>query len=128
MNVARLAATAVTPELEFNPDSAHISIKGECYPENPLAFFDPVFASLRRYFAEQKPSVFVARVQLQYVNSAATKAFRNLYLMLEELGKSGVSVRVEWVYDPEDDALEELGEDLAADLNYIDIVKIELTS
>ena len=128
MNVSRLAATAVTPEIEFNPSAEHLSIKGECYPENPLAFFDPVFSSLRRYFAEHKPAHFVARIQLQYVNSAATKAFRNLYLMLEELGKTGVTVTIEWVYDPEDDALEELGEDLAADLTYIDVVKIELTS
>ena len=121
MSIVRLAATAVTPEIEFRPLERRLAIEGECYPENPLPFFDPVFSSLRRYFANEKPVDFEVRLRLNYVNSASTKAFRNLFTMLNEVGEGGANVAVNWEFDPDDDALEELGADLAADLHYLDV-------
>jgi hypothetical protein len=120
MSTVRLAATTVTPLIEFHPQEARMAIVGECYPENPLVFFDPILATLKRYFAAEKPASFSLTLRLHYVNSAATKAFRNLYLLLDELGQHGAKVAVRWEFDADDDAMEELGADLAADLHYLD--------
>ncbi len=121
MSLIRLAATAVTPEIEFHPGERTLRITGECYPENPLPFFEPVLASLQRYFNSEKPPEFEATFRLNYVNSASTKAFRNLFLLLESVGKAGASMAVNWEFDPDDDALQELGADLADDLHYVDL-------
>ena len=98
-----------------------LAIQGECFPENPVPFFEPVLATLRRYFTEQRPLAFDVRVRLQYVNSASTKAFRHLFCLLDEAGQAGAQVNLTWEFDAEDDALEELGLDLADGLNYLDV-------
>ena len=77
MNVITLPATATTPLIEFRPGERELAIQGECFPENPVPFFEPVLATLRRYFTEQRPLAFDVRVRLQYVNSASTKAYRD---------------------------------------------------
>ena len=64
---------------------------------------------------------FNATLRLQYVNSASTKAFRHLFCLLDEVGQSGARVTVDWEFDAEDDALEELGLDLADGLTYLDV-------
>ena len=121
MNVITLPATATTPLIEFRPGERELAIQGECFPENPVPFFEPVLATLRRYFTEQRPLAFDVRVRLQYVNSASTKAFRHLFCLLDEAGQAGAQVNLTWEFDAEDDALEELGLDLADGLNYLDV-------
>lgn len=121
MSVVKLPATSTTPMIEFRPLEHRIAIVGECFPENPLPFFEPVLSTLRRYFAEQRPREFSATLRLQYVNSASTKAFRHLFCLLDEVGQSGARVTVAWEFDAEDDALEELGLDLADGLTYLDV-------
>jgi hypothetical protein len=121
MSTVQLAATTTTPEIRFEPAAGQLAIRGECYPENPLTFFEPIFSTLDRYFANEKPARFAVTLQLQYVNSAATKAFRNLMIRLNALGEAGCEVKVAWEFDPEDDAIEELGTDLVEDLHYLDV-------
>jgi len=128
MSIVKVAATALTPDIEFDPQGAKISFIGEVYPENPLPFFDPIINTLRRYFLSVKPEQFDVVMRLNYVNSASTKAFRNLFLLFDEVGKGGTTVRIRWEHDPDDDAIEELGADLAADLHYIDLVHVEATA
>jgi hypothetical protein len=121
MNVITLPATATTPLIEFRPAERELAIQGECFPENPVPFFEPVLSTLRRYFTEQRPQAFDVRLRLQYVNSASTKAFRHLFCLLDEAGRAGAQVNLAWEFDAEDDALEELGLDLADGLNYLDV-------
>ena len=128
MSIVRLAATAVTPEIEFHPGEARLEIRGECYPENPLVFFEPILSTLKRYFANEKPARFALTLRLNYVNSAATKAFRNLYRLLDEVGHGGAKVNVRWEHHAEDDAMEELGLDLAADLHFLDVEQVALSA
>ncbi|MFN3295525.1 DUF1987 domain-containing protein [Caldimonas sp.] len=119
MSVVRVPATTVTPEIEFQPGAQYLRIRGECYPENPLVFFEPLLGTLQRYFAQERPLRFAVQVQMNYVNSASTKAFRQLFLMLDALGRRGAQVEVQWEHDAQDDVMAELGVDLASDLPYV---------
>ena len=116
MRSLQLAATTVTPQVTFDPDRGLLVMSGECYPENPTPFFAPIFAALEGHFRQTTLREFEARLRLSYVNSASTKALRRLFGLLHAMAEHGVIVSVAWQHDPDDDAVAELGEDLAAGL------------
>ena len=115
MQALKSERTSVTPEVVFSPAEQLLRIEGECYPENPLPFFNPILATLKHYFELHKPPHFEARMQLQYINSASTMGLRSLFSLFNEAGERGTDIRVLWAYDAEDDAIEELGADLVED-------------
>ncbi|WP_005035280.1 DUF1987 domain-containing protein [Holophaga foetida] len=121
-------ATPMTPEVTLSGKDARLSIAGECYPENPLRFFAPLFEALNDVFEAHNPARFSACIHLKYINSASTKAFRQIFKLLDAAAAKGVGVEVEWVFDPEDDALQELGMDLAEDMCFLDYRECPLES
>ncbi len=79
MQALKSERTSVTPEVVFSPAEQLLRIEGECYPENPLLFFNPLLAMLGQYFEASQPARFVAEVKLQYINSASTMGLRSLF-------------------------------------------------
>jgi len=119
MQPIKAERTSVTPEITFLPAESRLVVEGECYPENPLPFFNPILATLKTYFETHKPSQFEAEMRLQYINSASTMGLRSLFSLFNEAGQRGTDVRVLWAYDAEDDAIEELGTDLVEDFHNV---------
>lgn len=119
MQTIRAERTSVTPEVVFTPAEQRLVVQGECYPENPLPFFNPILSTLRTYLETHKPPRFEAEMRLQYINSASTKGLRSLFALLNDAGERGTDVRVLWAYDAEDDAIEELGTDLVEDFHNV---------
>ncbi|AEF91920.1 Domain of unknown function DUF1987-containing protein [Delftia sp. Cs1-4] len=115
MQALKSERTSVTPEVVFSPAEQLLRIEGECYPENPLPFFNPLLVMLGQYFEASQPARFVAEVKLQYINSASTMGLRSLFELLDQAGQKGTDIRVVWAFDEEDDAIEELGADLVED-------------
>jgi len=112
MQPIKAARTDNTPAIIFNPAGCTLFIEGECYPENPNSFFNPVISTIHSYMEENKPAKFNARIRLAYVNSASTKSMRHLFMVLNDAAKAGCSVDVDWEFDQDDDAIQDLGEDL----------------
>ena len=46
MHNLHIERSNVTPEILFIPASQRMEIAGECYPENPLPFFQPLLHHL----------------------------------------------------------------------------------
>jgi len=112
--------TTVTPEVTFRPDEALLVMMGECYPENPSPFFNPILGAVESHFRASRLPAFDARFRLTYVNSASTRALRRLFGVLNAMAEHGVAVTVTWEHDALDDAAAELGEDLASGLMRLD--------
>ncbi len=112
MTPIRIAATEVTPEILFSPTEKILSIQGECHPENPAVFFGPILGLIQQYLETAKPEHFVMNVRFAYINSASTKAMRQVFVMLDAATKRGCNVDINWEFDPDDDAIQELGQDL----------------
>jgi hypothetical protein len=121
MNALRLDRSAVTPEVVLSPELRTLTLRGECYPENPLPFFAAIFAALDKGLAQDAHQPFEVRLQLSYVNSASTKALRKLLLRLDAVAEGGVHVQVFWEHEASDDTMVELGEDLAEGLHFVDL-------
>lgn len=112
MQAIKAARTEHTPEVIFNPVHNTLFIGGECYPENPALFFQPIIGTIQAHFGHKVPAKFYARIRLSYVNSASTKSMRHLFMVLNEVAHAGCAVDIDWEFDEEDDAIQDLGEDL----------------
>lgn len=121
MTVIKSEATIDTPKVIFDLAANTLKIEGECYPENPLPFFNPILEAVSNHLGTQKPRQFEVYVRLQYINSASTQSLRSLFSLLNDAGVDGSDIRVTWAYEEDDDAIEELGMDLLEDFNYVNL-------
>jgi hypothetical protein len=114
MSSFRIDASTITPAVHFDECTSRLVLEGDCYPENPVTFFEPIFGALESHLATARPATFVADFRLRYVNSASTVALHRLFSVLDLASEAGARVRITWVHDPEDDVNEELGHDLSS--------------
>lgn len=116
-----LPATDRSPAVRFDPAAGALALSGESYPEDAAAFFGPILHGLRAFLQMEGPSVTVD-IALIYFNSSSAKALMNIFQMLEEAAANGRAVTVNWHFAPDDETMEEFGEDFASDLDAIDFV------
>jgi hypothetical protein len=114
-----LAATADSPEVNFQFSADRLSLKGESYPENAAAFYADVLARTRTYL-ESAPGKTTVDVALIYFNSSSTKILFSLCNMLNSAASKGCEVVLNWYHDPEDDTILEFGQELHDDFPLID--------
>jgi len=105
-----------TPSVTFDEETGRLAMEGECYPENAVEFFQPIFDALRHYIDEKKGPLEVDMV-LQYFNSSSSKCLLDLFEILDEHHAADGKVAVNWRYQADDEDIRESGEDFAEDLN-----------
>jgi len=79
----RTAATELTPEIVFDSAGGLLTMQGECYPENPVAFFAPLLVEMQRFLAASAPRTISADFRLRYVNSASSRVLRRVLVLLD---------------------------------------------
>lgn len=114
--------TKFTPEVLLDAETGVLTVRGESYPENTAAFYKPVFKWIKDYFNNKKPDKTKVIIELYYFNSSSSKVLMNLFEELDDAGEKGVSVVVEWIYDPEDEDSLEFGEEFAEDVEHIEFI------
>lgn len=124
MSAYRLPRSKITPLVVLDPGSNRLVFEGDCYPENPVAFFAPVLEAIESHLLAVKPDRFVADFRLRYVNSASTMTLQRLFGLLDGAGRAGALVRIHWVHDADDDVNEELGHDLSRGCRHAEIIHV----
>lgn len=114
-----IAATERSPEVEFDFAAGRLSLKGESYPEDASSVFGPIFASLERFLEQAEGREIQFDFSLIYFNSSSAKALMNLFQLLDRAAARGVKVVVNWVYAPDDETMQEFGEDFSEDLEHV---------
>lgn len=112
------AATKRTPDVDFDFPRGRLRIKGEAYPEDAAAFFGPLLQALRVFLEPDDGPPISVDIEMVYFNSSSTKAFMNMFRLLEDAAVRGRSVTVNWICRPEDEAMVEFGEDFAQDFDH----------
>lgn len=115
MDDIKIAATERTPEIDFDFVAGVFSIKNESYPEDVTEFYGPVIEQFRVWLEDQSGSDITFNFELIYFNSSTAKVIMDLFDMLEESATDN-NVTVNWIYEADDDNMEELGEDFGEDL------------
>ncbi len=103
-----LPPTDVTPEVQYDPVSGVLSLRGESFPENVADFYRPVSDWISNRIAENE--AISLHLALDYLNTSSTKALLDILDELESFHVSGGSVAVAWVASSE--TMLEAGEDL----------------
>ena len=116
MDALELPATVRTPQVSFNFSENRLRLVGESYPEDVSSFYNPLFEALDDYLEGLAPGRCRFDFELIYFNSSSAKAIMLLMGKLDEAASRGCQIDVYWFYDPEDDTMEELGEDFGEDL------------
>jgi hypothetical protein len=122
-----IPATNETPEIDFRFNEHRLHINGESYPENAMAFYAPIRASLNDYLATAQPhSEVEAYFALKYFNSSSTKLIRSMIALMHDAAQSGKRIVTHWYHDPDDDMMSEFGNDLKDEFRMLDIRVVAL--
>ncbi|MGE5516581.1 MAG: DUF1987 domain-containing protein [Bacteroidota bacterium] len=114
-----IAATERSPEVDFDFAAGHLSLKGESYPEDASSVFGPIFAALEGYLNQAAGKDIRFDFSLIYFNSSSAKALMNMFQLLDRAAAGGVKVVVNWCYAPDDETMQEFGEDFSEDLEHV---------
>jgi len=107
--------TEKTLRVSFDAEKGEMEMEGLSYSENTREFFEPLTEWFRQYISEiGKP--ITLNLKLQYLNSTSAKYLVDFIGILEEFYEIGGEVLVRWYYEDGDD-MEEMGEELAEDMN-----------
>ena len=117
MDTIHIDPTERSPRVEFDFNSGRLRMEGESYPEDAAAFFSPLLNDVRAYLSGESGRDVTVDLEMIYFNSSSAKAFMNLFQLLEDAAQRGHSVTVNWHYQPDDDTMEEFGEDFAIDFS-----------
>lgn len=110
--------TLRTAEVSFDSASGILEFSGISIPENADAFFQPVYTWLEKIQPVHKGPLTV-RINLTYFN---TSSVRHLLIILKALiAAFRDRIKVEWVYEADDEEIRERGEQLS------DVVKFPFT-
>jgi hypothetical protein len=116
MDNIKIPGSTRTPAVSFDFVQHRFRISGESYPEDVTIFYNPLLESLDRYLSENGIKFCQFNFELIYFNSSSAKVIMMLMEKLDAAAANGVQVDVHWLYDPEDETMEELGEEFGEDL------------
>ena len=115
-DIVREAGTR-TPEVSFRFSAGELSLAGESYPEDVTKFYRPLIDALDAFVAA-RPERVTLDLALVYFNSSSAKALTMIMERVDRVAAQGARAHVHWFYDPEDETMQELGEEFGEDLEH----------
>lgn len=113
--------TQYTPEVKSDLEACVLNIAGKSYPENTFEFYKPINAWIKTFIATHKDKELTFNFEIIYFNSSSSKALFDLFDSLEESVKNGLQIIVNWIYDEDNESMEEAGEDFIDDFEVLQI-------
>lgn len=118
MDPIKIEGTERSPEIDFDFAGNRFVIRGESYPEDVTAFYGTVLQQLEEHLDGLSDGEVAFDFELIYFNSSTAKVLMSLFETLDECAEKGVTVKVTWSYEEDDDNMQELGEEFAEDLEH----------
>lgn len=112
MDILSRNATSQTPEIDFNPTTGTMQIKGRSIPDEPDEFWLPILNWFESYMMNPNENT-IFQIDLEYFNISSSKRILFLLYKLNELAENGQDVCVEWLYRDTDEDMFEVGQDYA---------------
>jgi len=122
MENLNIAETKYTPEITMNSNGT-IAMVGKSYPENTFEFYAPVMEWLEKYFKTEAQELTTVNLEITYFNSSSSKLFFDFFDLLEE-NNEDYTIKINWIYDKDNESAEEAGEDFIEDFEDLDIALV----
>lgn len=123
MNDLDIAQTNSTPAIAADRAAGTLTMRGDSYPENSFALFQPVLDWVQAYLAETDRALHVD-LELLYINTSSVRALMDILDMLEEAYQhERRDVSVTWYYAQDNGRVAELAAEFKEDCSFpFDIV------
>jgi len=115
-----ISKTNYTPDINFDTDTGILNISGKSYPENTFEFYTPVTSWIAEYVKSTNNEKLIFNFELTYLNSSSLKSYFDILDILEESHNEGSSIEINWIYESDDDIIEETGEDFKEDFESLE--------
>ncbi len=125
MENLNIPATKSSPEINFDTQTNILSITGESYPENTTQFYEAVFVWLEEFIEALETQEVAFNIELIYFNSSSSKVLMDLFDTLEEASEDDKNIVVNWIYDEDNEASLEYGEEFAEDMESLTFNLVE---
>ena len=113
MNNIDIKETEFTPSILLDLEAGLIEIKGNSLPENTFDFYKEFMSMTKSYF-DNANEVTTVNMEIIYFNSSSSKLFFDFFDLLEENHEEHTII-INWIYDEENESMEEAGEDFKED-------------
>jgi len=123
MENLNIAETKYTPSIALET-SGTITLVGKSYPENTFEFYAPMMEWVKEYFETSAASTTTINLEITYFNSSSSKLFFDFFDLLDE-NNDDHTIKINWIYDEENESAEEAGEDFIEDFEDLDINLVE---
>ena len=118
MTILHISAAQRTPELYFNFETNTFLLRGESYPEDVKDFYGPPIMQLEAHLEGLEGAQVRFTFEFVYLNSSTARVVMNLFDLLDSTAERGNAVTINWAFEPDDDNMEELGEEFGEDLEH----------
>lgn len=108
MKKVNIEARDNTPRVTLDGESGNLEIKGYSFPDEAFGFYSEITDWMKEYVknpASETKMVF----DFKYVNSTSTKFINDILKSLSKLSAEGKKVSVDWLYDTDDEDIQQLG-------------------
>ena len=112
MDALKIAGTADTPLISFDPATGLFELSGRSYPEDTKEFYSRVLEWMHRY-SENPGNETNFTFKLQYFNSSSYKPIFDILHKLVAVKKKGQKVNITWHYKTGDRDMHEAGEEFS---------------
>ncbi len=93
--------TETTPQVLFDPENEKYEIQGRSFPEDPTAFYQPIFEWIDNNLPEIDHKITVD-MYIEYFNSSSNRMILLILKKLEEHLMHGKEIYIKWNYDDEE--------------------------
>ena len=102
-----------SPAVNFNAETGRLEVIGRSIPEHPVKFYQPLEDWLTD-FIQTNPNNIILHVFLDYLNTHSTECMLLIMKQIKSyvVTNSSATVKVEWLFDEDDEDMEALGQDL----------------
>jgi hypothetical protein len=113
LDLLKIEATPQTPEVVFNGQAGHLSIKGRSIPDNSTAFYKPLHEWIDTYCLNPNLDT-VFEIYLEYLNTTSSKCLLNVLKKLESIRSQAKTISIHWYFEEGNEYMEEAGQDYEA--------------
>ena len=110
------------PGISLDADNNALLLKGEAYPEDVAAAFEPLMTSISDTLAGSVDTPMTVKFQLQYFNSGSSRKILEIIRMIDA---ADTTHKIEWLADPEDDEMIDHGNRFARAVNKVEFTVVE---
>src|ERR1051325_8296754 len=110
MRALLIPNTIRTAGVNFDPDKALLSIKGNSIPENSDGFYQPLHDWIEEFNKSYKGKVTL-RIFMTYFNTASIRHI--IGIMKKLIANYGTNLTIQWAYEKGDEEIRDRGQDLS---------------